>query len=406
MAEILELQKRINKFIDLKYELDEKIEVKLEAVDQDESKLGTHKASVTRWRNNITRLDADIVKYEDEIKALRATKTETSESIVHVQSGGGASTFSKELKTLQHDFSTHPRFSQKLDVAVFTRHMQVLYDTHVAVCTGLEQDFVKLVECHIDTSYRVQLQRYVEANSRFATWSELKKYLVETHRSCTTLFQEMAKFSSLPMRSNETVREYCNRVETAADEAQTIIMSKLKEQTNIEPTAQDIFELMKMDAVVRQMQAHHKYREDFNIIVNTIDDCVNLDMLSQKASKVADRKVNTDDMFEPGTYLAGKSETKSTPDKLSAMEKQISKMMALMAQGQNQKSQPPEKKVSKEKSDKEWRNRCWDDPEYRKKHANSPCHAYEKNNSCSRSNCPFSPCNKKSSSKSFYSTDF
>ena len=164
MAEIIELQKRINKLIDSKFELESKIDAKLDAVDHDESKLGTHKASVTRWKNKVIKLDEDIVKYETEIQTLRTTKTETSESTNHVQSGGGASSLSKELKTLQHDFSTHPRFSQKLDVAVFTRHMQVLYDTHVADCKGLESDFCKLVTCHIDTSYRVQLQRHVAEN--------------------------------------------------------------------------------------------------------------------------------------------------------------------------------------------------------------------------------------------------
>ena len=407
MSEIIELRKCISKFIDSKIKLEDKIDAKLDAVDQDETKLGTHKASVTTWRNKIAKIEADIARYETEIETLRSMKTETTESTNQVQSGGGTSPLSKELKTLQHDFSTHPRFSQKLDVAVFTRHMQVLYDTHVADCTGLEGDFVKLVECHIDTSYRVQLQRYVDTNGKFTSWSDLKEYLVETHRSCTTLFQEMSKFTNLPMRMNESVKEFCQRVETAADEAQTIILSKIKEQTEADATVQNIFELMKMDSVVRQMQAHHKYRNDYNMIVNSIDSCITLDMLSQKASKIADRKVHVDEMAEPKAYMNIKSDSKPSPDPMLAMEKRMDKMMAMIAQGQNQHVPTPKEKTDKRKSNRvETRNEKWKDPEYRAKVANTPCFYNAKGQNCTRPNCPFLPCNKNSTSKSYYSKDF
>ena len=241
MAElaIVELMKRINKSIESINDLEEKIDVKLDTVDGDETKLGTHKASVTRWRNRIEKLQADIDKCEAEVKKketeLRELKVESSDHQVVAQSGGGKSPLLKELKTLQHDFATHPRFSPKLDIAVFTRHMQVLYDTHVSNCKGLEDDFIKLVECHIDTSYRVQLQRHVELEGRFTTWAEMKAYLLETHRSSSTLFQELAKFTSIPMKHHESVKEYCQRVKTAGEEAETIIRSKLKDELKAEP---------------------------------------------------------------------------------------------------------------------------------------------------------------------------
>ena len=219
----------------------------------------------------------------------------------------------------------------------------------------------------------------------------------------------MSKFTSLPMNRNETVREFCQRIEIAADEAQTIILNKLKDETKKEPTVQDIFELMKMDAVVRQMQAHHKYREDYNTIVNSIDDCVNLEMLSAKASKVADRRVNTDELSEPRAYLNAKSDTKPTTDPtIAAMGKQMEKMMALIAQGQNDKTSSTSLKDGKQ--NKKGRSRkdqsSWTDPDFRARVANFDCRVYKNRNECDRTNCPYLPCNKKSASKTYYSKDF
>jgi len=406
---IVELQKRINKLIDRKYELEEKIDTKLDTVDGDETKLGTHKASVTRWRNMIEKLKTDIDKCQTEIttkeEVLRELKVESTGHQVVAQSWGGKSPLLKELKTLQHDFSTHPRFSPKLDIAVFTRHMQVLYDTHVSNCKGLEEVFVKLVECHIDTSYRVQLQRHVELEGRFTTWAEMKAYLLETHRSCSTLFQELAKFTNIPMKHHESVREYCQRVKTAGEEAETIIRSKLKDELKAEPTTRDIFELMQMDAVVRQMQAHPRYRDDYNLIVNQIDSCTNIDMLSHKASKIADRKVHIDVLSEPSTYT--NTDTGARPNRVDMMEQRMDKLMTLIAQGQNEETKPSEtneKNTTKGKMSQNWkRPKHWDDPNWRSKHAHDRCRLYDREGTCTRTDCPFSPCN---GSGVFYTKDF
>ena len=405
MAEIVELRKTINKLIDLKYDLDQKIDSKLDAVDGDESKLGTHKASVTRWRNKMDQIQTEIDEFKAEVKKLHDLKAEHDVLQAPAQSGGGKSPLMKELKTLQHDFSNHPRFTSKLDVAVFSRHMQVLYDTHVSNCKGLEEDFVKLVECHLDTIYRVQLQRHVELDGRFTSWAEMKTYLVETHRSCSTLFQEMAKFTNIPMRSNESVREYCQRVKTAGEEAETIIRSKLKDELRAEPTARDIFELMQMDAVVRQMQAHPKYREDYNMIVNQIDSCTTIDMLSQKASKIADRRVNIDELAEPSTYI--NTDTGARPNRVDMMEQRMDKLMTLIAQGQNEETKPSEtneKNTTKGKTSQNWkRPKHWDDPNWRSKHAHDLCRLHVREGTCTRTDCPFSPCN---GSGVYYTKDF
>ena len=40
----------------------------------------------------------------------------------------------------------------------------------------------------------------------------------------------------LPMKRNETVKEYYQRIKTAGEAAQTIILSELREQLKVEPT--------------------------------------------------------------------------------------------------------------------------------------------------------------------------
>ena len=57
--------------------------------------------------------------------------------------------------------------------------------------------------------------------------------------------------TSLPMKRNETVKEYYQRIKTAGKEAQTIILSELREQFKGEPTVSSMFDLMMIDAVVR-----------------------------------------------------------------------------------------------------------------------------------------------------------
>ena len=400
------LHLRVNELVKLKNKLEDKIDEKLEKVDYDESKLGTNQGAVTRWRKRITETKKDISETRKEIEKLQQLKTDNSESATQAQSVATTPSISKELKRLQHDFTTQPRFTPQLDVAVFTRSMQVLYDTHVKCNLSLESDFVKQVEVHIDTSYRIQLQRYVETNGRFSTWKSLKEYLVNTHRSMSTLFMELGKFTNLPMRNHESVRDFCQRLKTAADEAQTIIMSKLKEALKAEPSVQDIFELMQMDSCVRAMQSHPRYREHYNMIVHTIDDCVNLDMLSQKASKIADRSVDIDPMSEPSAYLTTKSDSKPSSDSMVAMEKKMEKMMALIAQGQNQNTSSSSMSSGKPKPSKGRKPNNWSNPEFRARVADEKCRLYQKKNECNRSNCPYFPCNKKSTSNTFYSKDF
>merc|ERR1712035_271451 len=107
--------------------------------------------------------------------------------------------------------------------------MNMVYATHIKVTPSLESDFVTLVEQHIATAYRVQLQKYTDDNGRFEKWTDMRDYLLKSHKSCSTIFQELQRVSTMPMKQNESVREFSARVKQISDDAQTVISAKYKE---------------------------------------------------------------------------------------------------------------------------------------------------------------------------------
>ena len=187
---------------------------------------------------------------------------------------------------------------------------------------------------------------------------------------------------------------YAGRLKQVGDEAFTIIASKFKETTQGDLTVPDLFELMLCDSLVRQMQAHPSLRDDYNQIVQHVDDCVTLEALAQKASKIADRKMSAD--VEPEVYFNKKSHNSTNDavmEKLSAMEKKFT----LMAKSEPQKSKDANVSKPKKKSGLD-RN----DPEWRKRVANKPCLKFSNYGKCDYVNCAFQPCNGKSNGQALF----
>ena len=404
MADTNTIELRINRAYEEIKETEAKIEEKLKAVDYEKSQLsGGIKGHVTKWENKVEELKEQIKEDKETVKSLRR-KSEAAPS-----SGGGVSTsttssgLSKELKNLKHDFSGQPMFVPGRDVSLFVRSMQMVWNSHVKHNSNLEADFCAEVEYKIDPSYRLDLQEYVAVKGRFTTWATMKAYLVKTHRSCTTIYQELKRFTALPINRGETVKEYSLRIKQAADEAKTIISSKFKEQTTKDLTVDSLWELVSCDAIVRMMQGHSQYRHHYNDIVNNIDECVTVDLLSQKASKIADRKLTLDDMA-PETYMATKTQP-STNDVLMEKLSTLEKKMTLMASYEHK---PNDVKGHKSKDVKEGKpkskkpNPKYLDPEWRKRQETKPCFTFAHSGKCERKMCAFQPCNGLSTGKSLF----
>ena len=156
------LEQRVTQFELYIVKIETKIDNMLEKVEHDEEGLSSgQKGSVTKWRNKIKDLEAKIIATEAKITALNTTKDESSRSSPS-SSGGGDTKESKALKAMIKDFSRQKMFTETGEVAVFTQAMQMLWNSHVKYDNSLELDFVTLVEGHICTTHRIELQRYVE----------------------------------------------------------------------------------------------------------------------------------------------------------------------------------------------------------------------------------------------------
>ena len=235
----------------------------------------------------------------------------------------------------------------------------------------------------------------------------MRDYLLKSHKSCSTIFQELQRVSTMPMKQNESVREFSARIKQISDEAQTVITAKYKEETREDLTVSSLFELMACESVLRQMQAHPKLRHDYNTIVNELDGCMTLETLGHKASKIADRQVNIDLTADPRTFL---SQNKPIPDPMAEMCKQmnaqIQKQFALMAK----QFTPGTGQVDGVKSDmtkeqrKAWNKEKWTNPEWRKKVADNECRNFRDKQQCTRKSCPFKPCNKMTTGNTLYTT--
>ena len=403
-AEILEIRQLISAHHATIEKLEDKIDEKLALIEYDEEKLkGGNKSAVTNWRNKVTKIEADITECKAEIVKVEARllKAENKESSNQDQSGGGSQVtgVSKAVKNLTRDIEAQPKFAPPLDVSVFARTMTMVWNTHVKNNKSIEADFVSLCEGRIDQVYRIPMQSYTEDNGSFSTWAEMKTYLLSTHRSCTTIFQELSKLDQ-PRRHNEKGREYARRLNQIGDDALTIISAKFKQITEQEMGVTDLFEIMKCGSYIRMMQNDSNLREVYNQIAQHLDETVTLDELAQKSSAVVDRQVSA----EAETYMASKvkdsNQLDSLIEKFSAMEKK----MTLLAKSNGQESKSSGEHKSKKKSSKpstrvpmsEWSK---DKIESVRDVA---CLNITNRGTCERKVCHFHPCNRKSSGQSMF----
>ena len=429
------LEHRINQAQSEINKINDKVDAMLTTVDYEEESLSSgKKGAITKWRNSVAKFEETIRDTQAKIDALQTNDTETKEETESTTSAsnentqtanentgpttpvqsvdssasnhsGGGDSVTKALKSMIKDFQNQPTFGSGMDIAVFLKHMNMVYNCHVKLNGSLESDFVTLVEQHLDTSARVELQKHVETKGRFIKWATMEDYLLVTYKSCSTIFQEISRFSSLPMRRNETVREYCTRVKQVGDEAYCVIASKFKDQTSKTMGASDLFQLVMCDAVIRAMQADSTLRQHYNLIVDDIDGCLTLDALGHRASKISDRLCTIDLTDESRTFLSQSGVTQNPAVDLSKQMAALQEQMALLAKHNEPKPSNENKSDSGlQKSKPRTRKDIWNDPEWRKKQAKNDCRNYQDYGKCVRENCPFNPCYKKSAGGALYAT--
>ena len=349
----------------------EKIDAKRDAAEEEGTPLaGAHLASVTRWNNEIVAAQEVLVEREATEAAKAAQVPATGGQVV---TDFKPSAQSEAIKCMQRDIDSVPMLSGALDVAVFVRRAQTVYNTHVLENPLLEGDFCKKIETRLTSEYRHTYQ--TSCPTRKKTWADFKEYLVEKHRSKTTVFQELTHFMKLPMLQNESIRAYAARLKTVGSESSIIIRSKFKDQMKREINVDDCFELMFAGALVDSLKSHPVYRKYFHRMVTDIDNCFTVDDLAAKATTHFDRDDET-----PAVVATTEAMMAQT------MQQNFDKLAALLAKGN---VVPPTVQPKAERKKPSWLKKM-SDKKFLEWAATQGCLRQKKNNGkCDREVCPF-----------------
>lgn len=346
------LQLEINTLLSRIAKIDDKIDAQLnKLIDEDLEEKPQHRSARTTWETDKGKLEVELKKLLDEAKESEAAEraaqleAEKEERAARIQAevehyrrleeikrnqpadvktaigsddGGARARRGEKVKRMLKDIENQKLFGPSTSVETFCQTMSMIHTTHVKLCTELEADFCMATETRLCVSYRAQFQAY-NAEGVVKNWADFKKYLLESHKSAITIYQEMARFSDVKLGAAESLRTFAARIKLAGDEAAVVIKSKFQEQMKRELDVTALFELMFCDSMLRELKSTHKHRTLFNQIVNQLDECVTLEKLQSVLCAVADRRVD---------------EVDPVPVNQSYLAKEIKELKSLMANAQ------------------------------------------------------------------------
>ena len=365
--------------------------------DLDESGLEpAQKTTLTRWRNELVKLEQQIItlhaaeeaKRQEQKEAELQKRLEMEKATLMLfehkpgpVSGGDKNVAKAEpagnLKLLKSDMDQQPELTPRLDVAIFVRKMGVVYKSHVEGEPSLLKTFLMMVEQKMHTSYRQTFQAR-DASVTVDTWAAMRDYLLRTHKSNSTIFQELGQFNELQLEKGEKLTDFGARIETVGAECKIVIAAKFKEMCKREMNVDDLFDMLYSDTFIKSLQSNTRYSAYYNDIVRDLDTCYKVSDIAARASTMAKRKVDTESLVSSSTVLMAKS-----PDSLESRMDSLAKSMkiieASMAQSDPGRHEEPS-----------WRSLPWKkrilDPEFIKWSGERDC---KFGNKCADAKCPF-----------------
>ena len=363
-----------------------------------------HKAAITRWQNEAKTLNgyvASQVRAEAEearklAQADHDAKLQAEITAIQNRPGSvvkpeiGLSSLRDSITLMSRDVFSQPQLNPNLDVSIFIRRMGMVYQSYCKDKPELETHFLRCVEQQLDPQYRHSFQQNTMSEP-VQTWSAMEQYLLKTHKSNSTLFQEMAQFDSLHFAPNEHLRDFASRVKLTGGDVACVVKSKFRDMTGRDLTADDLFSIFESAAMIREMQGHPTYSKHYDSIVKDLDMDYRIEDVTRKASLFADRQVTP----PATTVTSAQAFSASKPVEVSReyIDREIAKSMKSFAAKQQNKSQNSSKEgQNKEKSTfkrKSWKERAESDPEWAKKMSAIPCKNQRDYGCCKREFCPF-----------------
>ena len=384
------------------------IDEKQIAIDNgDYEKPAAHKAAITRWQKEAETLSGYVAEkvraeVEEARKAAQADHDAKLQAelaaiqnrpVTEVKPEIGLSSLRDSITLMSRDVFSQPQLTPNLDVSIFIRRMGMVYQSYCKDKPELETHFLRCVEQQLDPQYRHSFQQNTLATP-VKSWSAMEQYLLKTHKSNSTLFQEMAQFDSLHFAPNEHLRDFASRVKLTGGDVACVVKSKFKDMTGKDLTADDLFCIFESAAMIREMQGHPTYSKHYDSIVKDLDKDYRIEDVTQKASLFADRQVTP-----PATAVTSHqafSAAQPVDVNRDYIDREIAKRMQSFAAKQNQnKDQSTSKQgENKDKPKNKWKRKSWkeraeSDPEWAKKMATKECNNQQQYGCCRRDFCPF-----------------
>ena len=370
-------------------ELDRQIDAKESAAIEAEVELTAGaKGVITRWKNKLKEFEEELAKL-DEPKPVVPPIT-TPPPVTDTQ---GQSRLRDFLQQMSRDVLAQPVLNPALDVAVFVRRMGVVHHSHCTDHPNLEADFVRMVEQMLCPDYRHSYQAN-NMKKPIKTWTAMEAYLLATHKSNSTVFQELGQLDKLTLGRDEYLRDFSARVRAVGGDVSVVIKSKFKDMQKRDMNVDDLFEILMSDCMIKQMQAHPVYQTHFDSIVKDLDTTFKVEEVAGKASLYADRQVKPQIPIvssAPQAYVA----MSPTDDRITQLEKTL-KSFAAKLDKQNDESSS-----SSNNQKRPWKplRELIKDPDFVKNAKTKQCKIEEKHGNCDRTEfvCPFKHSKKSSS---------
>ena len=400
-SSVVDLRARIEKLLD---QVDQR---QIELDNGEHEKEAGHRAAITRWSKEAKLLSGilnDKVKAEAE-EARKIAKENSDAKLqaeiaeiqnrtgVEIKPEVGQSSLRDSITLMSRDVLAQPQLTPNLDVSIFIRRIGMVYQTHCKDRPELETNFLRCVEQQLDPQYRHSFQQNT-LSEPVRTWSAMEKYLMKTHKSNSTLFQEMAQFDSLHFGPNEHLRDFASRVKLTGGDVACVVKSKFRDMTGRDLNADDLFCIFESAAMIREMQGHPTYSKHYDSIVKDLDSDYRIEDVTQKASLFADRQVTPP--ANTVTSHQAFSATQATDVSREFIKSEIAKSMQSFVAKQNQSgnqqqntSQQGRNKHKKKPGPAEWKLKAESNPEWAKKVSTYPCRLEEGKGSCTREFCPF-----------------
>ena len=195
----------------------------------------------------------------------------------------------------------------------FVSELDQIYKVEVQPQLGelatLEDEFVRAAKRLLTFSMYEQMDK---SSTTTTTWTQLKKYLVDTHGSKITMFQHLNRLWKLELKPDEKLTDYGARLEEQVHKATLHIKKNFsKEHSGTDMTVDDFSKLI--GAMLASLQVRKQHEDVFKSMIKGMDKHWPPSSLLADAQDYVDRLGSNNNATKTGAEVAFlSSSTKNT----------------------------------------------------------------------------------------------